>query len=72
MGILIIQTKGSFGTTYKEFSAMEHGHAHAVTTAMEHLTHLMQDATNNDHKCRDESINPSKGFQKSSPRNGQK
>lgn len=67
MGVINITTHGSFGVSEKRFSAMEHGHAHAVTDAIEHLTHLLRDATNNDHKCRDEDISPSKGFKKSYP-----
>lgn len=38
MGQLIIQTTGSFpNPTTETFSALEHGHAHAVAQAIEHL-----------------------------------
>ena len=62
MGLISIQTKGSFGESYKNFSAQENGHAHAVNKAMIYLNDLMRRAINNDHKCHDEGLKPDDGF----------
>jgi hypothetical protein len=45
------------------FSAIEHGHAHAVTQAIAYLaTEVLPEAIENDHKLHDEGAEPSQGF----------
>lgn len=63
MGMVKIETKGSFGYTRNEFSAQEHGHAHAVAEAIEFLSNVvMHEAINLDHKLHEEGKHPSEGF----------
>ena len=62
MGMLIIETRGSFGTSTKTFSAMRNGHAHAVTEAIRYLTELARKATNQDHQLHEQREKPTEGF----------
>ena len=65
MGMITIQTGGSFGGKRKEFFAIKHGHAHAVAEAIEWLSsELLKEAINSDHKLHDEGSKPSEGFGK--------
>jgi hypothetical protein len=69
MGMLKIETLGSFKPESKTFSAMEHGHAHAVAGAIAFLsTVVLPEAIANDHKCHDEGLRPSSGFEVSPKR----
>ena len=63
MGMLTIQTTGSFGNSIKQFSAMKKGHAHCVREAINHLSSILREAINNDHKCHDGGDKPSDGFE---------
>ena len=53
MAVLRIQLHGSLGEENVEFSANEHGHAHAINEAMAYLTKLQTRAINTDHDVRD-------------------
>lgn len=66
MGMIRIETGGSFGPTEtKVFSAMGHGHAHAVADAIEYLSRVvLPDAISNDHRCHDDGEKPSDGFER--------
>jgi hypothetical protein len=65
MGILKIETKGSFGESFKQFSARTYGHAHAVAEAIKYLSgEVLPEAINNDHECRDDNQFPEEGFRK--------
>ncbi len=65
MGMITIQTNGSFGQTLKKFSAMEHGHADAVAQALEYLAkEMLPDATGLDHDLHEEGQAPNKGFKR--------
>lgn len=68
MATLKIQLIGSMGEDAAEFSAVEHGHAHAINEAMAFLTVLMQRAINTDHDVRDcKEPAPTKGWHKGPP-----
>jgi hypothetical protein len=62
MGIIKIETAGSFGNQSKTFSAMKNGHAHAVSEAIKFLTFVLHDAIDNDHNCHQGGIYPENGF----------
>ena len=63
MAILKIQLVGSMGEEVVEFSAKEHGHAHAVNEAISYLTDLQTRAINLDHDVRDsKEPGPSDGW----------
>ena len=65
MGMLKIETLGSFKHESKTFSAMDHGHAHAVADAITFLSNVvLPEAIANDHKCHDDGARPSRGFEK--------
>ena len=67
MGLIRIQVVGSFGDKNgtKEFTALTHGHAHAVADALKYLSSkLLPHAVNIDHKLQDEGFKPSEGFRK--------
>jgi hypothetical protein len=53
MAIIRIQLLGSLGEEAAEFSAKEHGHAHAVNEAIAYLTDVQLRAINTDHDVRD-------------------
>jgi hypothetical protein len=59
--MVAIQIRGSFGNKPDvTFSALEGGHALALTRAIQHLTSLLPDAIQNDHKCHSDGIHPPK------------
>lgn len=63
VGVLSIDTGGSFPTRHKKFSAIEHGHAHAVADAIEYLAkEVLPEAIERDHRLQSEGASPSKGF----------
>lgn len=53
MAVVKIQLMGSMGKDAAEFSAVEHGHAHAINEAIAYLTKLQERAINFDHDVRD-------------------
>ena len=58
-----ISTNGSFQGQYKQFSAMEHGHAHAVAEAIKYLVvEVLPTAISKDHVLHDEKHYPLRGF----------
>lgn len=65
MGIIVIETLGSFGGSKKTFnSAMKYGHAHCVNEAQEYLTEVMRKAINADHHLHEDGVKPENGFHK--------
>ena len=65
MGMLTVDTRGSFGHTSKTFSAMKHGHAQAVAEAIAFLSQVvLPEAIANDHRCHDDGSKPSGGFER--------
>ena len=63
MGMIRIETRGSFKHDTAEFSAMDGGHAAAVAEAIEWLSkEVLPEAIRNDHRCHNEDIYPRKGF----------
>ena len=67
--VLKIQLIGSMGDENVEFSAKEHGHAHAVNEAIAYLTDLQLRAINFDHDVRDcNEPGPSDGWRMSAKR----
>lgn len=67
MGMIVIQTGGSFKFNQKQFSAMKNGHADAVAQAIEYLAkELLPAATAQDHKLHSEGAQPEDGFERKS------
>ena len=67
MGMIKIETYGSFGgfgNSRVEFSAIEHGHAHAVGQAIAHLTELLHWSINTDHAIHEDGESPRQGFER--------
>lgn len=63
MGQLRIEMWGSFPQQQKTFSAMERGHAHAVSQAIEFLSsEVLPEAIERDHRLHDEGAKPAQGF----------
>jgi hypothetical protein len=65
MGMIEISVRGSFGPdcTTRTFSALEHGHAHAVAKAIEWLSgELLPNAVSRDHQLANEGKGPIHGF----------
>jgi hypothetical protein len=63
MGVLNIQTGGSFPSRNRTFGAMEHGHAHAVAEAIEWLaSEVLPAAIEQDHQLQAKGAEPRKGF----------
>ena len=63
MGIIIIETSGSFGRDRRVFEAIHHGHADAVAQAIEYLSgDLLPKSTAQDHELHDSGCVPDKGF----------
>jgi len=66
MGMIRIETAGSFGHSEKNFTAMEYGHANAIAEAITYLAYeLLPKATAQDHALQAEGAFPNKGFDKS-------
>lgn len=65
MGVIRITTDGSFDPREIEFTAITHGHAHAVTAAIGYLSkHLLPWAINEDHALHEKGDKPTYGFEK--------
>lgn len=65
MAVLEIRLTGSMGNDHAQFSATEHGHAHAINEAIAYLTVLQQRAINIDHDVREcKEPSPTKGWHK--------
>lgn len=65
MGMIKIDVTGSFKRESRDFSAMTHGHAHAVAEAIKFLAEkVLPEAIANDHECHDDGLKPSRGFRK--------
>ena len=63
MGMVKIDTVGSFGQSTKCFSAMARGHAAAVAEAIKYLSEkVLPAAIANDHQCHLEDAWPHEGF----------
>ena len=63
MGIITINTAGSFGESNKVFSAQTHGHSDAVAQAIEYLSsNLLPKSIAQDHSLHEEGCEPDKGF----------
>jgi len=63
MGVLTIQTSGSFPNLSKTFGAIDRGHAHAVAEAIQWLSEeVLPEAIERDHKLHDEGSKPNMGF----------
>lgn len=63
MGLLRIETRGSFPEQTRTFSARERGHAHAVSEAIEFLSStVLPEAIERDHRLHDEGSKPAEGF----------
>lgn len=63
MGTLRIDTGGSFPTHTRSFSAVDHGHAHAVAEAIRWLSgEVLPEAIEHDHQLHDEGLEPARGF----------
>ena len=63
MGLLTILTQGSFPDVRRVFTAMEHGHAHAVAEAIRFLAdEVLPAAIEQDHRLHAEGLAPGKGF----------
>lgn len=68
MGMITIETRGSFGNKSTQFSAMEHGHADAVAMAIEYLAkELLPEATAQDHELHEQGHEPDGGFKRTAP-----
>lgn len=62
MGQIRIQTWGSFPTRKEEFTALSHGHAHAVAEAIQFLsTFVLPEAIERDHKLHEDGHKPPGG-----------
>lgn len=69
MGIILIDTYGSFKTNQKKFRAQTHGHAHAVAEAIEFLSkEVLPEAIAQDHELQKENQYPEEGFRKEIPK----
>ena len=65
MGIINIQTSGSFGGSSQSFSAMKNGHADAVAQAIEYLSSkVLPEAIALDHKLHTRGQEPLEGFKR--------
>ena len=63
MGVLNIETSGSFPRRSKTFGAIDHGHAHAVADAIRWLSEeVLPEAIERDHRLHEEGAKPTKGF----------
>lgn len=63
MGQLTIETHGSFPTHRVVFSALDHGHAHAVAQAIAWMSdELLPEAIQLDHRLHDQGSKPELGF----------
>lgn len=65
MGMITIETRGSFGNKKHTFSAMKHGHADATAQAIEFLAkELLPEAIAQDHELHEQGHAPDGGFKR--------
>ena len=65
MGVINISASGSFPSSNKRFSAIEHGHARAVADAIKYLSNeMLPAAIRQDHDLQAQGDRPSKNFGK--------
>lgn len=63
MGLIRIESAGSFGSSRREFSAISGGHADAVAQAIEYLSkEILPAAIRLDHKLAEQGSKPMLGF----------
>ena len=63
MGVIRIETQGSFGDQLQSFSAENGGHADAVSQAIEYLAKkLLPDSIAKDHALAADGVKPKKSF----------
>lgn len=63
MGMIKIQTLGSFPYAEKHCGAMKNGHAAAVAEAIEWLSgEVLPQAIKQDHELHDRGLSPEQGF----------
>ena len=62
MGMIKIQMFGSFEHEEKTFSAMQYGHADAITQAIAYLVNKLPWATGRDHELHEQGESPECGF----------
>ena len=62
MGMIWIKMAGSFGAEEQAFSALDHGHAHAVREAIGYLNDWLRWAINRDHELQAAGEEPAHGF----------
>lgn len=68
MGNITIQTAGSFGSSHREFSAVNHGHVDAVAQAIEYLSkEWLPIAIAMDTRLQSEGLTPDLGFNRNQP-----
>lgn len=63
VGVLTIETVGSFPNQRRNFSAIDRGHAHAVAEAIKYLSEdVLPEAIERDHRLHDKGAKPAQGF----------
>jgi hypothetical protein len=63
MGMIKVETSGSFPQRSRTFTANLHGHAHAVAEAMRWLAEeVLPAAIEQDHRLHDDGAKPKNGF----------
>lgn len=63
MGVLTINTRGSFPNHNRTFEAQYNGHAHAVAEAIQFLsTVVLPEAIERDHRLSEQGATPTYGF----------
>lgn len=64
MGVIRVETGGSFGRESWEFSASEHGHAKAISDAIRWLVDKLPQAIRQDHDLHEKGMKPDGAFGK--------
>lgn len=63
MGVLTVNTRGSFPAHNRTFKAENNGHAHAVAEAIQFLsTVVLPEAIERDHRLSEQGARPIDGF----------
>ena len=62
MGVIKITLDGSFGHDNTVISAMEHGHARAISDAIKFLNQKLPNAIRQDHDLHEAGQKPQKNF----------
>lgn len=71
MGVIEINTHGSFGQKTAKFPALHHGHAAACARAMQWLSGvLLPESVGRDHDLHEQGHKPERGFTPSGPGHG--